>query len=329
MRTASIFKLGLVSLLFLIVALNQGVFSAMAANPYPSKAITLIVPYSPGGRTDLTGRIVSEHLKTHLNVPVVIKNVPGASSVSGSKEVANSNPDGYTLGFFSTGFLTSQYTVTTPNDIREFELIGLINMDPAAIVVSTKSEWKTLKELVEYAKSNPGKVRSGINTGAATHIFEAAFAKAAGITFKSVPFTGGGERVPALLGGHIDCDFEVVAPFRSLAEAGKVRILGIAADERDALYPNIPTMKEGGVNLVISNWHGVFAPKGTPAEIIRVVEAALGKTARDPEFVKLMKESVLGIKYLNQAEFKAFFAQQDPIFKKTIQDLGLYKRPEK
>lgn len=298
------------------------------AESYPSKTLTLIVPYSPGGRTDLTARIVSGRLEKYLGVPVVIENKPGASSVRGSKEVAKSKPDGYTLGFFSNGFSASQYTVTTPNDVKEFELVALINTDPAAIAVVGNATWRSLKELVEYAKKNPGQVKSGINTGAATHVFEAAFAKAAGIKFTSVPYRSGAERIPALLGGHVDVNFEIVAPLRSLVEAGRVRILAIAADERNPMYPDFPTAKEQGVNWVMSSWHGIFAPKGTPMDLIAVLENALEKSAQDQELIALMKKSLLQVKYLDRIQFIKFFKQQDSIFEEIIRDLGLYKRPE-
>jgi tripartite-type tricarboxylate transporter receptor subunit TctC len=202
-------------------------------------------------------------------------------------------------------------------------------MDPATIAVGEQSPWKSLKELVEYGRKNPGKLKSGITAGAATHVFEASFAKAARIKFTSVPFTSGGRRIPALLGGHVDCNFEIVGPLRSLADAGRVRILAVASDERIPLYPDIPTAKEQGVNWVIWSWHGVFSPKGTPADRINFVDSALEKTAHNPGFVKLMNKSSLQVKYLNSKGFKAFFKEQDQLFEQIIRDLGLYKRPER
>ena len=316
------------ALLGLTLIVGHWLITPSFAESYPSKTVTLVVPYSPGGRTDLTARIVSGVFEKYLGVSVVIENKPGASSVRGSKEVARSKPDGYSLGFFSNGFVASQYTVTTPNNAKEFELIGLINTDPAAIAVVANAPWRSLKELVEYAKKNPGKIKSGINTGAATHVFEAAFAKAAGIKFKSVPYKSGSERIPALLGEHVDVNFEIVAPLRSLVDAGRVRILAIAADQRNPMYPDFPTAKEQGVNWVMSSWHGIFAPKGTPMDRIAVLENALKKTAHDQELIALMNKSLLQVKYFNRREFIEFFKKQDSTFEEIIRDLGLYKRPE-
>jgi tripartite-type tricarboxylate transporter receptor subunit TctC len=305
--------------LIAITSLN----SPLSAQGYPSKAVTMVVPYPPGGRTDLTGRIVSQFLKTNLGQPVVIVNKAGAGGVLGAREVAGSQPDGYTLGFFSTGFMTAQYTVPTPTNAKEYELVALINMDPASIAVSSKTPWVTLKELLEYGRKNPGKLRAGINPGSSAQIFAAAFLKAGGIEALQVPFKGGSERVTALAGGHIDIDFDIVAPFKPMLEGGKIRILGVASNERVDLYRDIPTMKEQGVDLVIGSWHGVFAPKGTPREVITALNQALEKTSRDPAFIDQMNKTFLGVRYLNQADFSRFFQEEDQKTKQIIKDLGL------
>src|SRR6185295_8810087 len=126
------------------------------AQAYPSKAVNFIVPFPPGGRTDLTARAVGQFLKDELRQPVVIVNKPGASGVLGAREVSAAAPDGYTLGFFSTGFLTTQYTVPTPTDVRDYELVALINYDPAAIAASSARGWKTISQVLAAAKSRPG-----------------------------------------------------------------------------------------------------------------------------------------------------------------------------
>jgi tripartite-type tricarboxylate transporter receptor subunit TctC len=293
------------------------------AQPYPAKPISFIVPFPPGGRTDLTARAVAQHLRNELGQPVVVVNKAGASGVLGAKEVAGAAPDGYTLGFFSTGFLTTQYTVPTPTSVKEYELIALINFDPAAIAASAAKGWHSLAEVVAAAKAKPRALRVGINPGSSAHIFAAAFSDAAGIEVTYVPFKGGAERAAALAGGHIDLDFDIVAPMNPMRDAGKLRVLGIAAEERVALYRDLPTMREQGVNLVMHSWHGVFAPKGTAAAILSTLDAALGRVARQREFNDQMAAQLLGVRYMNRAEFARFFAEQDAQFRLLIEKLGL------
>lgn len=307
--------------------LNVAFADLVSAQGYPTKAVTFIVPFPPGGRSDLTARVVAQFLKAELGQPVVMVNKAGASGVLGAKEVAKASPDGYTLGFFSTGFLTTHHTVPTPTNVREYELVSLINMDPAVVAVPAAKGWKRLEEMVDYGKKNPGKLRVGTTPGTSTHIFAAAFVTAAGLEVLYVPYRGGGERAPALAGGHIDADFDVVATLKSMAEAGKVRILGIASDRRVDLYREIPTMREQGVDLVISSWHGMFAPKGTPASVIATLDAALERTSKNPQFLEQMGKTLLGVRHMNPQDFARFFAEQDALFKPLIQKLGLYVPP--
>ena len=293
------------------------------AQDYPAKAITMIVPYPPGGRTDLCGRSVAEFLKRELGQPVVVVNKPGAGGVLGAKEVAGAPPDGYTLGIFSTGFLTAQYTVPTPTNPAEYEMISLINRDPAVIAVAESKGWKSLSDFVSYARSNPGKLKVGIDPGSSAQIYAAAFVEKAKLDVIYVPFRGGGERTVSLAGNHIDATFDILAPLKTMREAKKIRVLGIASDRRIDEYSDIPTMKEGGVDLSISSWHGIFAPKGTPKKVVARIDAALAKVAANPEFQSKMRDLLLGVRYLNTAQFKEFFAENDQVTLDLIKKLGL------
>lgn len=295
-----------------------------AAQTYPTKAISVIVPYPPGGRTDLAARTLAQFLKDELKVTVAVINKPGASGVLGAKELANATPDGYTIGVFSTGFLTSLHTVPTPPNLADYELVSLFNRDPAVIATNTGREWKTLRELVAYGTSHPGTLRVGINAGSSAHIFAAAFMDAAKIDAVYVPFRGGSERTAALGGGHIDVDFDIIAPMRPLVDAKKITVLGVAAKEREPDYASIPTMAESGVPLSISSWHGVFVPKGTPPEVIAKLNAAVAAVCANPQFVSKMRDLLLGIHHLNTASFKSFFKQQDATMLALIKKLGLY-----
>lgn len=302
---------------------------AAAAQTYPVRSVSLVVPFPPGGRTDLTARLVAQFLKDDLGQPVVVVNKPGASGVLGAKEVARAVPDGYTLGFFSTGFLTTQYTVPTPTDVREYELVALVNYDPAAVAASVARGWQSLEQVLAAAKAKPRSLRAGINPGGSAHIFAAAFTDAAGIEATFVPFKGGSERAAAIGGGHIDLDFDIVAPMKPMRDAGKLRILGVAAEQRVPLYKDIPTLREQGVNLVIHSWHGVFAPRGTPAAVVASIERGLASVTRQHGFIDQMGAQLLGVRYMNRTEFARFFAEQDAQIKPLIQKLGLAVAPAK
>jgi putative tricarboxylic transport membrane protein len=313
----------------LIVLAVLGFSPNSHAQEYPSKPVTLVVPYPAGGRTDLTARAVAQYLKAELGQPVLVVNKPGASGVIGAKEVANAAADGYTLGLFSTGFLTAQYMVPTPTNAAEYEFIALVNMDPAAVAVTASRDWQTLQDFLKYGREHPGTLRVGINSGSSAHIFAAAFMQMANLDVIYVPFRGGSERSVALAGGHIEVDFDIVAPLKPMSESKKIRILGIASDRRAEDYPEIPTMTENGVNLLISSWHGVFAPRNTPSAIVAHLSRALEHVCNNPQFVAHMRKLLLGVRYLDSRSFREFFAENDKVNLELIHSLGLYVAPEK
>ena len=296
---------------------------------YPEKAVTFVVPFPPGGRTDLTARLITQHLAKHLGQPAVVVNKPGAGGVLGAKEVAGAAPDGYLLGIFSTAVVTAQYTVPTPTDLKDYAAIAVINVDPMALAVKSDAPWKTLKELVAYGKGNPGKLRIATIPGASGQIFAASFANAGKLQGIYVPFKGDSDGAAALAGGHIDVHLAVPVSYKALAEANKVRMLGIAAESRSALYNDVATFRENGVDLVIGSFHIVFAPRRTPSEVLRVLEGAIDRTMREPDLIKQMAASGLGHANMNQKDTAAFLAQQDAIYRQVIDEVGMRVAPKK
>lgn len=318
------------AIVFLALVVPFAVAGAcVEAAAYPTKPVTLIVPFPPGGRTDLTARLVAQHLDRHLGGPVVIVNKAGAGGVLGAKEVSQARPDGHTLGFFSTAVVTAQYTVPTPTDLRDYEAVSVVNVDPAAIAVQEKAPWKTVAELVEFGRKNPGKIRIGMIPGASAQVFAGGFAKAAGIQVIYVPFKGDADGAVALAGGHIEAHVAVPVSYKALTEAKKVRILGVAADKRSSLYKDIPTFRENGVDLVIASFHAMFAPKGTPGDVLSALETALEKTMKEKEVNDQMAAAGLGAVYLNRRDGAAFIAQQDATYKALIEELGMMVSPKK
>jgi tripartite-type tricarboxylate transporter receptor subunit TctC len=237
--------------------------------------------------------------------------------------VAGATPDGHTIGVFSTALVTAQYTVATPTDLKDYTAIAVINLDPMALAVKADAPWKTLKGLVAYGRKNPGELRISTIPGASAQIFAAAFSSAAKVEGLYVPFKGDSDGATSLAGGHIDVHVAVPASYKSLAEAGKIRMLGIAAESRSALSKDIPTFRENGVDLVIGSFHVVMAPRKTPADVVRVLETAVDKAMREPELIKQMEVASLGYANMNQKETAAFLAQQDAVYQKVIDQIGI------
>ncbi len=315
---------------FAVCALAIDMRSTFAqTTDYPTKAVTMIVPFSAGGRTDVIGRIMSQHLQKYLGKPISVVNKPGASSVLGSMEVAQAKPDGYTLGFFSTSAVTAQYTVPTPLSLGDFDLVAIVNTDPAAIAVQDSAPWKTLKDLVADARKQPDKLRIGMIPGASAQIFASGFAKAADVKLINVPFKGDSEGAVALAGKHIEVHVAVPVSYKSLIDAKKVRILAVAAEKTSALYGNLPTFRDNGVNLVIGAFHGVYTPKGTPPAVIAKLAEAIEKTTSSDELRKSMQDVGAGVEFLKGAQAKAFLANQDSTYKRIIEELGLRVAPAK
>lgn len=310
----------------MLVALLPLVSSPVQA-AYPEKTVTMIIPFPAGGRTDLVGRIVAQGLEKNLKVAIAVVNKAGAGGVVGAKEVANARPDGYTIATFSSAVVSAQYTVETPTNLADYEVVGLIEVSPATLAVQYTAPWKTLREFVTHAKANPDQIRLGMIPGASAQVFAGGLTDAAGIKLTFVPFNGDAPGAIALAGGHIESHIAVPVSYNTLVAANKVKMLGVAADQRLSLYPDVPTFKEQGVDLVIGSFHAVFAPKGTPADVLKTLDAALQKALADPQTKEQMTNAGLDIDYRNREDTQKFLAGQDQSYRRLIDKLGMmYKK---
>lgn len=301
-----------------------GALPGLARAAYPAdKPINVVIPFPPGGRTDLTGRLLTQHMAKHVGQSIVVLNKPGAGGAIGAKEVAASPPDGYTLGVFSTAAVTAQYTLASPVNLKDFVAIRTINLDPMALAVKADAPWKTLRDLVAWGTANRGQLRVGMIPGASAEIFAAAFANAGNLKVLYVPFKGDADGALALAGGHIDVHVAVPSSYKALVDGNKVRMLGIAAEQRSPAYEGMPTFRDNGVDLVIGSFHMLFAPRRTPPEILRMLEEASGKAMREPDLLKQMEAASIGYANLDTKETEVFLAQQDAVYRKVITDAGL------
>src|SRR4249920_3785664 len=273
-----------------VLAASAGFNSAQAQN-FPSRAITLVIPFAPGGSTSIVGRGIADKMSELLGEKVVVDNRPGAGGTVGTKAVAKSEPDGYTLILGYTGTLAigpSLYKSVGYDPRKDFAPIGLIGNAPNSLVVNPSFPAKTVAELIAYAKANPGKVNFGsAGAGTASHITGEYFARSAGITLVHIPYKGTGPALTDLLGGHIPMAFAPVPASHANVAAGKLRALAVTSVTRSSLLPDVPTMVEAGLpGFDASLYYGLAAPAGTPRPIIDKLNKVLNDALASDEVKK-------------------------------------------
>jgi tripartite-type tricarboxylate transporter receptor subunit TctC len=275
---------------------------AMAEAAYPNRTIKLIVPYPPGGTTDLLGRLIADQIKSGLNATVIVENKPGAGSTLGADLVAHAPPDGYTLLLATSTTLAIDKTLykKLPYDpVKDFAAISLVASVPFALIVNPQVPAKTLTEFIAYAKANPGLAYGSAGNGSPQHLGAELLKTQAGIDIRHVPYRGS---VPAMLdviANHISFMIVDLEPALPQIKDGKVRVLGVTTPERVAVAPDIPTMAESGLpGYQLIAWQGVVAPAGTPRNVVDTLAAQIGKMLADPatsgRFAKLAIEPLPG-----------------------------------
>src|SRR5688572_33036098 len=317
-------------LLLLLVALP-----VFAQDPYPSKPITMIVPFPPGGVADIVGRPLASQMEKALKQPVVVVNRTGAGGAVGMASVAKAAPDGYTIlmGLSSISIfpVSDRINGKTPSyEMKDFAPIALITADPTVLVVSADSPWKNLKEFVESAKAYPGKINySSSGVYGTLHVAMEIFANAAGIKLFHVPYQGGGPAVTALLGGQVHALASGPAAAIGQIKGGKMRALASWSTERLPLLPEIPTFKELGYDAEFYIWSGVFVSAATPAAIQTRLRAAVREAATSDEFKAAMEKVSTPVSYLDAPEFKKYWDRDAARLKLAVEKIGRVEEPAK
>jgi len=284
-----------------------------AQDAYPTRAVTIVSPYPPGGAADLTARPFAPALERVLKQPVVVVNRVGAGGAVGTQFVSMAAPDGYTLiiTVFSISTIPEADRVAgrKPRFTRDqFVPIARINADPTLLIVHPSTPWKSVKDLVNDAKKRPNDiiyVSAGPYTVA--HMAMEVFQQAAGVKMRHLPTTGGGPAMTALLGGHAFVSALSTGAVTPQAKAGKLRVLANTGAKRLAAFPGIPTLKELGYDAEVYLWVGLFAPKGVPGNVLNVLGKAVKQAVSDPEFVNASMKMQMAPDYLDAVAFKKWW----------------------
>ncbi len=276
----------------LLMAAVCGVAGLAHAQAWPSKTITVVVPFPPGGTTDVLARAVATKLSANVGQPVIVDNKPGAGATLGAAQVAKATPDGYTLlmGAVHHTIATSVYKGLTYSFEKDFSPITTVAMVPNVLVVNAKSPYNSVKDLIAAGKASPDKLAYGSNgNGTAQHMIGTQFQIASGAHILHVPYKGSAPLTTDLLGGQVDMSFDTVTPVLPFIKEGKLKPLAVTTAKRSSTLPNVPTLQEAGVpGIAIGTWFGLLAPAATPKEVVAKLNAEIVKIINTPEFKKQM-----------------------------------------
>jgi tripartite-type tricarboxylate transporter receptor subunit TctC len=287
---------------------------AVAQEPYPSRPITIMVPFPPGGVADLTARPVAASLERILKTPVPVVNKTGAAGAVGMQSVAVAKPDGYTLllALSSISIIPEAdklFSRPPAYTVDQFAPIALISADPTILVVRSESPWKTAQEFIADARKRPGQISfSSSGVYGTLHMAMELLAHGAGIKLRHVPYAGAGPALTAILGGHVDALASGPAVILPHVKSGKLRALAGWGDHRVAALPDVPTFRELGYpDAEFYIWAGLFAPRGTPEPVLQKLREATRAVVADPEFKAAMDKLQTPVAFKQGEEFRAFF----------------------
>lgn len=296
---------------------------------YPKKAIKMIVPFTPGGNTDIAARIIAQAANKYLpnGQTIVVENKPGGGGTVGSTEVVNTQPDGYVIGTTTGGPITIQphfgKTKYTPNDIQP--IMRVVSMSNV-LVVRSDAPWKSFDEWLAYVKQNPGKFRySTAGTGLSGHITMEALNIKAGLETKQVPFEGAAPAITTLLGGHVEGAIIGAIEAKPHVDTGKMRVLINTGTMKSEAFKDIPSLKEKGIDVAVDVWTGIFAPKDLPVEIREILHETFKKSIEDPEVIEKYKKLGIDTSYAGPDDFKKAIEEEYKNNGEVLKAAGIIK----
>ena len=310
-----------------VMAACAGSAETAFAQSWPNRPIRMVVPYTPGGYTDLMARLVSEKMSTALGQPIVIENKPGANAAIGTDAVAKAAPDGYTFGtVIAAHSVNPTLNPKLPYDaMKDFTYVSLTSVAPLILIATPSLPAQDMKEFIALAKAKPGSLNfasSGI--GSAAHLTMEMLKSREGINLQHIPYKGTSGALQDTVGGQINVMFDVIGPLMSQVKSGNAKALAVAAKERVPAAGDVPTMAEAGVpDFVSGTWSGIIAPAGTPKEIVDRVAAEAKKALTDPDLKKKLDDQGIVPMGTTPDEFRAFVTDEIARWKKVITDAGI------
>jgi tripartite-type tricarboxylate transporter receptor subunit TctC len=299
------------------------------AQKFPNHPMTMIVAWGAGGGTDSVARTIAMLVEKDLGQPVNVVNRTGGSGAVGHTAAATAKPDGYTMCLTTIEITMMHWLGLAEVNYKDMKGVGLVNFDPAAVSVRMDAPWNTLKELEDYMRANPGKLKaSGTGKGGIWDLARAGWLNTIGLPLDAlvwVPMTGAAPALQELVAGGIDVVTCSLPEARAMIEAKKAKPLAIMDNSRAELFPNVPTLKELGKNWVNGVWRGVTVPKGTPTAVVATLEKSVEKAFNDPKYKEFMKKSGYGMAFKAAGDFDKLMAAEDASMGKLMKSLGLAK----
>jgi len=299
-----------------------------AAQPqgFPSKPVRIIVPYTPGSPNDVLARLLAQPLQGKLGQPVVIDNKPGGGTTIGSKTAAGAPPDGYTLLFASSALviepILNKQVEYDPQ--KDFTPIAFVARTSSMLTVNAQVPANSVNEFVAYAKANPGKLSLGFAQGTVSQLLAEYFNHRHGLDITSVPYRGGALVIPDMLGGRIHVYWPTPATVLPLIREGKIKALAITSPQRNPGLPDVPTMKELGLDeLTLEFWAGMWAPAGVPVDVVKKLNAAVNAALQSPEMIASMKKLGFESRIGSSQDFAAFVAAEIPRWTAVVKASGV------
>jgi tripartite-type tricarboxylate transporter receptor subunit TctC len=300
--------------------------AVQAQDTWPSRGITFVVPYAPGGYTDLVGRLTARYVEKALGQPVVVDNRAGAGGIVGTQAVANAPPDGYTFCVCSVGAVSiAPFAQKLGYDpVKDLAPVGIVSSIVQAVIVKKDLPVKSMSELVSYAKANPGKLNYGSSgAGGLTHYSVELFQARTGTKAVHIPFKGGAQSTAAVVAGEVDFSFANMTDALPQIEAGTVRGLAVTSLGRSPYFPDLPSVHEAVVpNFLAETWNGIIAPAKTPEPVIRKLAEVLIKMADDPEVKETMRRAGANTVKTTPDQFRAQIEQEMVQWKPLIQEIA-------